>query len=262
MYNSIDFSIENGIATIRFNRPETLNSFNFEMANEVKKALYECESDSVRCVILTGTGRGFCAGQDLSELLPSEQNPSPRSITAIVDTYYNPIVTKIRRLEKPVIAMVNGVAAGAGANIALACDFVVASNSTNFVQAFSKIGLIPDSAGTYFLPRIVGLAKATELTFLGEKLSAQEAKELNLIYKVVNDIDLHNETLQLATKLVQMPTKALGFTKMLFNKSFQNTLEQQLQHESEYQTKAGNTADYKEGVSAFLEKRKPNYQGK
>jgi len=261
-YHFIQFTQENGISTIKLNRPETLNSFNYAMAKEVQSALQQCEGIETRCVIITGEGRGFCAGQDLSELLPTAQNPEPRDIKTIVKEQYNPIITQIRNLAKPVIAMVNGVAAGAGANIALACDFVIAANSASFVQAFSKIGLIPDSAGTYTLPRLIGLAKATELMFLGDKLSATEAYNLQLIYKVVNDIDLDNETMALAEKLAAMPTLALGYTKKLLNSSFENNIEKQAEMEAEFQEVCGNSSDYKEGVQAFLEKRRPKFSGK
>jgi 2-(1,2-epoxy-1,2-dihydrophenyl)acetyl-CoA isomerase len=261
-YQYIKYSINQSIATIILNRPETLNSFNYAMAKETQHALQNCENEEIRCVIITGEGRGFCAGQDLSELLPSENNTNPRAIKNIVEEQYNPIITQIRNLPKPVIAMVNGVAAGAGANIALACDFVVAANSASFVQAFSKIGLIPDSAGTYTLPRLIGMAKATALMFLGEKLTATEAYNLLLIYKVVNDIDLDNETIALANKLAEMPTYALGCTKKLLNTSFDNTLEQQVKAEATFQELCGSSLDYKEGVQAFIEKRRPKFVGK
>ena len=229
------------------------------MARLLHAELDRAGSDaSVRCVVLTGAGRAFCAGQDLSEAI----DPSGPGITKIVEEHYNPIILGIRKIDKPVIAMVNGVAAGAGANIALACDLVIAAHSASFIQAFSKIGLIPDSAGTFFLPRLIGWQKATALMMTGEKVSAEKAEQMNMIYKAVPDDHLLNEVMQLANQLSQMPTRALGYTKRLLEHSFTADLQTQLGHEAAYQEKAASTEDYREGVEAFIAKRKPNFTGR
>lgn len=241
------------------NRPDVLNSFNKEMAMAMQGALDQCAaSDEVRAVYITGAGRAFCAGQDLAEAI-AEDGPELRSI---VKDHYNPIIRKIREIEKPVVAGVNGVAAGAGANIALACDLVVAISSASFIQAFSKIGLIPDSGGTFFLPRLIGWQKATALMMLGDKVKAEEAEALGMIYKVCADDQLEEVALGLAVKLANMPTKGLGLTKSLLNASLTNTLNEQLDSEEIAQTAAADTYDYQEGVNAFLEKRKPEFKGK
>lgn len=254
---------KNGVMIISLNRPEVLNSFNEFMAKETQLALDQAEQDpEIRAVVLTGEGRGFCAGQDLQEVLSSETNPTPKPIQKIVEEHYNPIVTKIRELEKPVIAAVNGVAAGAGANLALCCDFVIAEESVAFVQAFSKIGLVPDTGGTWILPRLVGMAQATRMMFLGDKVMAAEAKALGMIYEVAEVGAALEKAMILASQLAVQPTKAFGYTKKLLNQAFENSLSKQLEAEAVYQAKAGSTEDHREGVAAFLEKRKPHYQGK
>ena len=256
---TIQKDIENSVAFLRFNRPDVYNSFNREMALELQKELEFCKnSELVRAVVLTGNGKAFCAGQDLKEVTDSELNPG---FEKILDEHYNPIIQLIRTIEKPIIAGVNGVAAGAGANIALACDIVVASENASFIQAFSKIGLIPDSAGTFFLPRLIGFQKALAIAMLGDKISAQEAERLGMIYKYVAADDFDTTILSLALKMAQMPTKALGMTKALFNQSLNNTLEEQLALESKYQIEAAASNDYAEGVASFLEKRPPNFKG-
>lgn len=228
------------------------------MALEVQEALKICEKDKgVRAIYLSGTGKAFCAGQDLQEVV-SENGPS---LTKILTEHYNPIILKIREIEKPIICAVNGVAAGAGANIALACDITIAAESATFIQAFSKIGLIPDSGGTYFLPRIIGRQRATALMMLGEKVSAKEAEAMGMIYKAVPDELFATEALAIAQKLAQMPTIGLGLTKRALNYSLTNDLEKQLLIEDQLQSAAGQTQDYKEGVQAFLEKRSPNFKG-
>jgi len=258
--DSIELEIENKIAHVRLNRPEVFNSFNREMALKLQEILDHCSDDSnVRAIIISGNGKAFCAGQDLKEVTSPELNPG---FKRILEEHYNPIVKRIRTIEKPIIAAVNGVAAGAGANIALACDVVVASESASFIQAFSKIGLIPDSGGSYFLPRLIGFQKASALAMLGDKVSAQEAEKLGMIYKVLSDTDFNEQVQDLALKLALMPTKALGMIKKLFNKAMTNDLESQLEMESKYQIEAANSDDYAEGVNAFIEKRKPNFQGK
>lgn len=250
--------IVGGIGKIVLNRPDVLNSFNREMALDMQAALDEFSNNQqIRAVYITGEGRAFCAGQDLAEAI-SADGPG---LTQIVRDHYNPIIKKIRNMEKPVVCAVNGVAAGAGANIALSCDLVIASVTASFIQAFSKIGLIPDSGGTFFLPRLVGMQRATALMMLGEKVVADEAFKIGMIYKVYPDDLLQQEGLALAEKLSLMPTKGLAFTKKAINLSFFNNLEDQLDVEEQLQTAAGNTSDYKEGVNAFLEKRKPLFTG-
>ncbi|MDR9418704.1 enoyl-CoA hydratase-related protein [Gracilimonas sp.] len=258
----IQTTLDNGTFTITLNRPDKLNSFNFEMADQMKEALMEAESnDQVRCVLLTGSGRAFCAGQDLAEATEVSKDPD-RDLSEIVHHTYIPIIKGIRQLEKPVVCAVNGTAAGAGANIALACDIVVANEEAKFIQSFSQIGLIPDSGGTYILPRLVGLSRATALTFLGEKVSAKEAVEMGMIWKFYPADEFMNEAQAIAQKLAQMPTRGFGLTKRGFNAGFSNNLEEQMQLEAKLQAEAGETHDYNEGVQAFLEKRKPEFKGK
>lgn len=257
-FNIIDFTVDSGVATVILNRPDKLNSFNTEMALEVQQALDHCmENEQVRCVLITGAGRGFCAGQDLEEAIA----PDAASIEEHVENKYNPMVRKIRAIEKPVIAAVNGVAAGAGANLAFCCDIVLAAESAKFIQSFINIGLVPDTGGTYFLPRLVGFHRATVLTMLGEKMSAQEAKELGLVYQVFPDEQLMEGAVALALRMAQMPTRGLGLTKKALNMSLNHDLEQQLEVEKELQGAAGRTADNAEGINAFLEKRKPVFTG-
>jgi len=248
-----------GVLKLSLNRPDKFNSFNRAMALELQQHLDTAANDeSIRCVLLTGEGKAFCAGQDLSEAI----NPEGPGIKNIVVEHYNPIILKIRHLEKPVVCAVNGVAAGAGANIALACDVVVAAQSASFIQAFSKIGLIPDSGGTFFLPRIIGFQKALALALLGDKVTAADALQMGMIYKMAADENLQAETFQLAETLANMPTKAIGLTKKLYNQGIFNSLEEQLKAEGIEQINAASTIDYKEGVQAFLEKRKPVFIGK
>lgn len=260
-FEFIDVNSAAGVYRITLNRPDVLNSFNRPMARELQAALADCAADeSLRAVLLTGAGRAFCAGQDLAEAAP--QDAPWAEIHQIVRESYNPIIRALRKIEKPVVCAVNGVAAGAGANIALACDIVLASEKASFLQAFCHIGLIPDSGGTYFLPRLVGLARATALTMLGEKISAREAQEMGLIYKVFPAESLLEEAQKLAAHLATQPTRGLGLTKRLLNQSLVNDLETQLEMEEELQGEAGKTHDYQEGVKAFLEKRKPVFKGK
>jgi 2-(1,2-epoxy-1,2-dihydrophenyl)acetyl-CoA isomerase len=256
--SSIVFHIEEGIAYITLNRPDKLNSFNREMALLLQSKLDECSSlHEVRAVYLTGAGKGFCAGQDLAEVV----DPNGPGMQRILSEHYNPIITRLRNMPKPVIAAVNGVAAGAGANIALACDIVVAAKSASFIQAFSKIGLIPDSGGTYTLPRLIGWQKASALMMLGDKVPAEEAERLGMLYKVFNDEDFMEESKKIATSIAQMPTKALAYIKHALNQSASNDLETQLELEDIYQQKAAASYDFKEGVQAFLEKRNPQFKG-
>ncbi|WP_225036855.1 enoyl-CoA hydratase-related protein [Winogradskyella sp. SM1960] len=256
---SIELKIENKIATITLNRPEVFNSFNREMALSLQSILDDCENNSeVRAIVLTGNGKAFCAGQDLKEVTDPDSNPGFKKI---LEEHYNPIITRIRSIKKPITGAINGVAAGAGANIALACDIVVAHEKVSFIQAFSLIGLVPDSAGTYFLPRLIGFQKAQALAMLGDKISAEDAEKMGMIYKMIPLENFEEEVEKLALKLANMPTKALGMIKELFNKSMTNTLEQQLALESKLQIEAAQSDDYKEGVAAFIEKRTPNFKG-
>jgi 2-(1,2-epoxy-1,2-dihydrophenyl)acetyl-CoA isomerase len=249
---------DGNVLKITLNRPEKFNSFNREIALALQDALDKAAIDkSIRTVLLTGEGKAFCAGQDLSEAMDA----NGPGIEKIVREHYNPIIEKIRKLEKPVVCAVNGVAAGAGANIALACDVVIAGASVSFIQAFSKIGLIPDSGGTFFLPRLIGFGKASALMMLGDKLSAHDAERMGMIYKVVEDSNLQSDAMTIAKTLGDMPTKAMGLTKRLLNKSLTNSLEQQLEYEADVQVQATLTHDYTEGVNSFLEKRKPNFKG-
>ena len=255
-------SIENSILSITLNRPEKYNSFTEPMALEMQEALKDAESDDVRCVVIKANGKAFCAGQNLPEVVEREKNEDGFTLAETVRTSYNPIIRSIRNLKKPVVCAVQGTAAGAGANIAIACDVVVASHEAVFVQAFSKIGLIPDSGGTFFLPRLIGLAKTNALYLLDEKISADKATEMGLIYKVVNQRMLDEETASIANKLASMPTKGFDLYKKAVNQSFENSLNQQLDLEAEYQALAGKTHDYREGVDSFLEKRRPDFKGR
>lgn len=258
MSEYISFQIEDGVAKIVLNRAEKFNSFVREMALSLQETLTSCQNNpAVRSIYLTGKGKAFCAGQDLAEAI--EDNGI--ELQKIVSEHYNPVIELIRNIEKPIICAVNGVAAGAGANIALACDITVATASASFIQAFSKIGLIPDSGGTYLLPRIIGMQKAAAYMMLGDKVSAAEAERVGMIYKVFPDETFEADAIAIALKLAKMPTKGIGLTKKLLNESATNNLSTQLQREDDLQTIAGKTYDYNEGVSAFLEKRKPNFKG-
>lgn len=256
--SSIQFEIKDKVAIIRLNRPEVFNSFNKEMALSLQNKLDECAADAnVRAIYLIGEGKAFCAGQDLGEVV----DPNGPELTSIVRDHYNPIVERIRNIEKPVVAAVNGVAAGAGANIALACDVCVATESASFIQAFSKIGLIPDSGGTFTLPRLIGFQKASALMMLGDKIKAPQAEQMNMIYKWFPDDQFAEASMNIALTLANMPTKGLGLTKRALNLSMVSDLETQLETEEALQTEAGSTYDYNEGVNAFLEKRSPEFKG-
>ena len=257
--STVNFSIDEGVGIIQFNRPKVYHSFNRAMAFAVQEALIECrDNDEIRAIYITGEGKAFCAGQDLVEAT----DPEGPELRTIVREHYNPIIELIRDIEKPVVAAVNGVAAGAGANVALCADIVVAKDSASFIQAFSKIGLIPDSGGTYFLPRLIGIQRAAALMMLAEPVDGKTAESLGMIYKSYADDTFAEESLNLAKRLAKMPTRGLGLTKKALNKSMNNNLKEQLQVEEDLQAKAGVTEDCREGITAFLEKRKPEFKGK
>ncbi len=258
MDQPVQCSIQHGIGIIRLNRPDKYNAFNRAMSLAIQHALDEFAHDQqVRAVLITGNGKAFSAGQDLEEVMAAD-GPG---ISKILSEHFNPIIMRIRHLEKPVVAAVNGVAAGAGANIALCCDIVIASEKASFIQAFSKIGLIPDSGGTFFLPRLIGFQKASAVMMLGDQLSAEDAEKWGMIYKVFPADDFEAAAIQLAGQLAKMPTRALGFTKKALNDSWSNDLTQQLALEDVLQQQSAKTDDYQEGVKAFLEKRKPVFSG-
>ena len=253
------FEQQNSVAIITLNRPDTFNSFIRDMALELQSKLEICkQGDDIRCIMLTGSGKAFCAGQDLNEAI----DPQKPQIEEIVNQHYNPIIKSIREIEKPIIAAVNGVAAGAGANLALSCDIVIAAQSASFIQAFSKIGLIPDSGGTFFLPRLIGLPKATAIMMTGEKVMAVDAEKMGMIYKVYDDDGFQQQSINLAKQIASMPTKGLGLTKRLLNQSLSSTLSSQLEAEGKTQVLASQTKDHAEGIQSFLEKRKPRFTGK
>jgi 2-(1,2-epoxy-1,2-dihydrophenyl)acetyl-CoA isomerase len=260
-YDFIKVSSDQGVTTLTLNRADVLNSFNRRMAQELQRALREAgDDDTTRAVLITGAGRAFCAGQDLGEAISGDLGTT--DLGDIVRASYTPIARGIRELEKPVVCAVNGVAAGAGANLALACDIVIAAEDASFIQSFSKIGLVPDTSGSFFLPRLVGPARATALMFLGEKVSAEKALEWGMIHDVVPGTVLLDTATAMARHLATMATRGLALTKKLINASLSNDLQSQLALEEEMQREAGRTADYKEGVRAFLEKRKPTFVGR
>jgi 2-(1,2-epoxy-1,2-dihydrophenyl)acetyl-CoA isomerase len=256
--SSILFEKNESIAFVTLNRPEKFNAFDRSMALLLQSILDDCASDkNIRAIYLTGNGKAFCAGQDLGELV----GENPPGFDVILSEHYNPIVTRLRNIEKPVVCAINGVAAGAGANIALCCDIVIAAASASFIQAFSKIGLIPDSGGTFTLPRLIGFQKASALMMLGDKISAAEAERMGMIYKVFADEDFKNESIKIVKILAEMPTKSLAYTKQALNASLNNSLEEQLKKEDDLQFLAAHTADFKEGVQSFIEKRPPLFTG-
>jgi len=260
-FESIQYAVNNGIAILTLNRPEKLNSFTQAMHLEVRAALDSLQQDrTVRVLVLTGAGRGFCAGQDLSDraVAPGEK---PVDLGDSVEQFYAPLVLTLRNLPMPVICAVNGVAAGAGANLALACDIVLAAQSASFVEAFCRLGLIPDTGGTWHLPRLIGLARATGLAMLGEKLSAEKAEQWGLIWRCVPDADLMNEAMAMAAHFATAPTKGLAFTKKALQASYANTLPEQLKLEGAMMRELGNSHDYREGVAAFIGKRPANFTG-
>lgn len=262
-YEFLVYEVNEGICTITLNRPDNLNSFNDEMSYELQKALKEAEKDkAVRCLILTGAGRGFSAGQDLKSRSVAADNGATPHLGESIRKRYAPIVSKLRNMEKPVIAMVNGVAAGAGASIAFACDLRVTAQSAKFIQAFIKVGLIPDSGACWILPRLMGYGRAFEFMVSGDPIDADTALQLGLVNRVVPDEQLQAETLKLATQLAQGPTQAVGLLKRAMNQAMKTDFDAYLEYEAQLQEIAGRSQDYREGVSAFMEKRAPQFTGR
>ncbi|MDC5319253.1 2-(1,2-epoxy-1,2-dihydrophenyl)acetyl-CoA isomerase PaaG [Acinetobacter baumannii] len=261
-YQNIIAEEKNGVGYLTFNRPKALNSFNVDMHREVVEVLnLWTKNPDVRCVVISGEGRGFCAGQDLGDRVVDPNAEAP-DLGYSIETYYNPLIKTIVNMPKPVICAVNGVAAGAGANIALACDLVIAAKSANFVQAFCRLGLVPDSAGTWFLPRAVGHARAMGLALLGDKLPAETAKEWGMIWDVVEDAELKTKVTELAERLAKQPTFGLSLIKKAIHQSSNNTFDEQVVLERDLQRIAGRSEDYREGVQAFMNKREPNFKGR
>lgn len=260
-FNTIEFAIDQGVATLTLNRPHALNSFTSEMHAEVRQVMTKViEDKTIRCLVITGTGRGFCAGQDLGDRSASKDGSLP-DLGESVEKNYNPLIRTIMNLPKPVICAVNGVAAGAGASLALACDIILAARSASFIQAFCKIGLVPDSGSTFNLPRAVGLARAKGLALLGDKLPAETAEQWGMIWKCVDDEDLQAEAAKLAQHLATQPTRALGMIKKLLNESASHTLEEQTDLEKVAMCSLGQSDDFREGVAAFMEKRLAVFKG-
>jgi 2-(1,2-epoxy-1,2-dihydrophenyl)acetyl-CoA isomerase len=260
-YKNIIIEEKNGVGYLTFNRPQALNSFNVDMHHEVAEVLnLWAKKQNVRCIVISGEGRGFCAGQDLGDRVVDPNATAP-DLGYSIETYYNPLIRTLVNMPKPVICAVNGVAAGAGANIALACDLVIAAKSANFVQAFCRLGLVPDSGGTWFLPRAVGHARAMGLALLGDKLPAETAKEWGMIWDVAEDSELKSKVTELAERLAKQPTFGLSLIKKAIHQSRNHSFDEQMHLERDLQRIAGRSEDYREGVQAFMNKREPNFQG-
>jgi 2-(1,2-epoxy-1,2-dihydrophenyl)acetyl-CoA isomerase len=263
MTEAVLFDVHQNVAVITLNRPERLNALNEDIHAGLRAAFERIESDEgIRAVLLTGAGRGFCAGADLNQSLAGAKADTPRDLGHSIDKDYNPLVRRMRGLPKPIICAVNGVAAGAGMNLALAGDIIIAAKSANFTQAFIRIGLIPDAGGTFFLPRLIGDARARAMAMLGETISAEQAEQFGLVYRLFDDAVFHEEALKLATSLAQKPTQALAAMKTAINASADNSLDAQLDLERDLQRKMGFTPDFAEGVAAFVEKRPARFTGK
>jgi 2-(1,2-epoxy-1,2-dihydrophenyl)acetyl-CoA isomerase len=262
-FATILFDVADSVATLTLNRPDRLNAFNTDMHREVSDALAAVEGDSsIRALLITGTGRGFCAGQDLGDRVVAQQQNKAPDLGSALDQHYNPLVRRLRLLEKPVVCAVNGIAAGAGVNIALACDIVLAARSATFVQAFSKIALVPDSGGTFTLPRLVGFARASGLMMLGDPIGAEQAAQWGMIWRVVDDAALITEAVAMAKHMSRQATRTLALIKQALNASATNDLDAQLDLERDLQREAGRSEDFREGVAAFLEKRPANFKGR
>lgn len=262
MTTTFQITSDAAIRTLTLNRPDVLNSFNNDLLDALNKAVRDAERDpAVRCIVITGAGRGFSAGQDLADVSDRYKSDKPIELGAHIRDRYNPLIARIHTIEKPVIASVNGVAAGAGCSLALACDLRIAAESASFIQAFVNVGLVPDSGSTFMLPRLVGVSRALEIAITGRKVKADEALRIGMVNIVVPDDQLAAETARLATQLASLPTRAIGLTKRAMNAAWNNELESQLDYEAMLQTTAGQTRDHREGIAAFLEKRKPNFTG-
>ena len=262
-YKNITVNKDNAVATITLNRPDKLNSFNTDMHEELSAALDDVAKDGVtRALLLTGAGRGFCAGQDLSDRAVASDSDAAPDLSMSVEKYYNPLILKITSLEMPVICAMNGVAAGAGASVVMACDIVIAARSSSFILSFAKVGLVPDSGSSWHFSRAIGLPRAKALAMLGNKLPAEKAEQWGLIYQVVDDESLSEEANKLADHLSKQPTEALAIIKRLIHSSFDHSIEEQLERERSAMQYLGKSHDYREGVAAFMEKRAPNFKGK
>ena len=260
-YETILYTVDEGVLTITLNRPDVLNAFNRKMTDEIQDALKKAERDpAVRCIVFTGAGRAFSSGEDLKSRM-AESNGATGGFRSTLKERYNPIVLKMRNIEKPVLGSINGIAAGAGCSIALACDMRIASEKAKFIEVFVRVGLVPDSGSSYFLPRLVGLGKALEMAFLGDEMGAEEALRTGVVNRVVPADELEGATRELALRLAQGPTKAIGLAKRAMNRALSMDLEQLLEYEVYAQETAGATADHNEGIAAFLEKRTPRFTG-
>lgn len=258
-YETILYTLDEGVLTITLNRPDTLNAFNSKMGSELLDALKKAERDpAARCIVLTGAGRAFSSGEDLK----ARQAEGITEFGSTLRDRYNPIVLKMRNMDKPVLGSINGIAAGAGCSLALACDLRIASDKARFIEAFVRVGLVPDSGSSFFLPRLVGLGKALEMAFLGDEVNAEEALRLGLINRVAPSDELESATRELALRLAKGPTKAIGLAKRAMNRGMTMDLDQLLEYETYYQEIAGGSEDYKEGIAAFTEKRQANFQGR